>query len=591
MPIARFEMPDGRIARFEVPDGTTPEQAHQMISASLQPAAQPAAQHPQPAPDGTGNFGQNFAAGAGKAIVDLGRGAKQLLDIPANFLERNIGGQGLSRALGMPTAAQSAQQTQQDVDEARHLDAPLMKTGGGIAGNIVGNVAATVLGGRALQGAGALAKSQMLARAGQAVAAPAGYRQAAATGAALAGAQPVATGDSRALNTAVGALGGAGGQAVASGVSRVISPRVAPGVRELMDEGITPTPGQVLGGGFKSAEEKLSSVPVLGSFIRGGQDRATQDLNRAAINRALAPVGDKLPDGVVGRDAIAYTQQKLSNEYSRVLDNIGALKLDGQLTGDLKSIGKLVSSLPQNRGRQFKQVIDEQVLGRANEQGYMTSEGMKAAEAKLGELAASYRASPDADQRLFGQALGEAQRSVKGWVERNAPQGAAQELKNVNSGYANFKRIQKAAGMLGAEEGTFSAAQLQNAVKAGDRSKDKSSFARGGALMQDLSENAKSVLGNRVPNSGTADRSLAAMLLTAPVVGGMTLNPSLALLAAPAAAYTGAGQRTLANLLVRRPDLAKPLANYVEQIGNRVSPAIGGSSTNILANPPQKQTF
>jgi hypothetical protein len=31
MPIARFQMPDGRIARFEVPDGTTPEQAQAMI--------------------------------------------------------------------------------------------------------------------------------------------------------------------------------------------------------------------------------------------------------------------------------------------------------------------------------------------------------------------------------------------------------------------------------------------------------------------------------------------------------------------------------------------------------------------------------
>ena len=32
MPIARFEMPDGRIARFEVPEGTTPEQAQQLIA-------------------------------------------------------------------------------------------------------------------------------------------------------------------------------------------------------------------------------------------------------------------------------------------------------------------------------------------------------------------------------------------------------------------------------------------------------------------------------------------------------------------------------------------------------------------------------
>lgn len=35
MPVARFEMPDGRIARFEVPEGTTPEQAQALISKSL----------------------------------------------------------------------------------------------------------------------------------------------------------------------------------------------------------------------------------------------------------------------------------------------------------------------------------------------------------------------------------------------------------------------------------------------------------------------------------------------------------------------------------------------------------------------------
>lgn len=49
MPVAKFEMPDGRIARFEVPEGTTPEQAQAMIEAELQniPQAEPVAQDQQ----------------------------------------------------------------------------------------------------------------------------------------------------------------------------------------------------------------------------------------------------------------------------------------------------------------------------------------------------------------------------------------------------------------------------------------------------------------------------------------------------------------------------------------------------------------
>lgn len=43
MPIARFQLPDGRIGRFEVPEGTTPEQAQTLIQAQLPTLGQPAA--------------------------------------------------------------------------------------------------------------------------------------------------------------------------------------------------------------------------------------------------------------------------------------------------------------------------------------------------------------------------------------------------------------------------------------------------------------------------------------------------------------------------------------------------------------------
>lgn len=57
---------------------------------------------------------ERFAAGAGKALTDIGLGAKQLVGLAS----------------------------EKDVEEKRRLDAALMKTGMGVAGNVVGNLGA-----------------------------------------------------------------------------------------------------------------------------------------------------------------------------------------------------------------------------------------------------------------------------------------------------------------------------------------------------------------------------------------------------------------------------------------------------------------
>ena len=68
MPIARFEMPDGRIGRFEVPEGTTPEQAQRLIAESL-------AQTEQPETSGMARAGQLLARGAAPVAAGAGIGA------------------------------------------------------------------------------------------------------------------------------------------------------------------------------------------------------------------------------------------------------------------------------------------------------------------------------------------------------------------------------------------------------------------------------------------------------------------------------------------------------------------------------------
>lgn len=87
MPVARFQMPDGRVARFEVPDGTTPEQAQTMMEAHFsqsQPAQAAPAQKESAldAPNAVGTgYNRGLAALAGLPVdtvmnvIDLGKAA------------------------------------------------------------------------------------------------------------------------------------------------------------------------------------------------------------------------------------------------------------------------------------------------------------------------------------------------------------------------------------------------------------------------------------------------------------------------------------------------------------------------------------
>lgn len=101
-----------------------------------------------------------------------------------------------------------------------------------------------------------------------------------------------------------GALSGALGAGTVGAVkaaSRVVSPEVAPDVRQLLDEGVRLTPGQILGGGAKRAEEAMESIPVIGDAIKKGQSRGIEDFNRNVLDRVLAPVGGKAKSTEIGR--------------------------------------------------------------------------------------------------------------------------------------------------------------------------------------------------------------------------------------------------------------------------------------------------
>lgn len=410
--------------------------------------------------------GEKYAAGVGKAVTDVGRAIMQAM--PGSKMDRAA------------------------VDQIKRMDAPLMATTPGKLGYVTGSVAtaapmAMAPGANTLMGAGLYG---------------------AMTGALT----PVGTEDSVLGNSLMGMAGGMAGVGMANGLAGAIAPIVPKDAKALIDAGITLTPGQRMGGAWKRAEDAMTSIPVTGDAIRTAQRRTFEEFNAAVANRALAPIKAKLPAGVAGRDAIAYTERALGDAYESVLRQIGTVRADPAFAGEVANLRAMVrnSPMPPEVQAQFDKVIASQITGKLQGQSSMTAQTFKDAESELGRLSALYGADASADKQLLGDALQEAQAALRRLLERSAGPTLANDAKAANAGWAEFKRMQKASTFLGAKDGVFTPENYMNAVKALDKSKDKGAFARGGALGQDLGADALRVMGGTVPDSGTPFRTLMA---------------------------------------------------------------------------------
>lgn len=89
MPIAKIQMPDGRIAKFEVPEGTTPEQVMEFASGMEQPANATANKS-------WGDVGisavQNFPRSLGNIVSSIAGAVRHPIDTAGNVLDVAAGG-------------------------------------------------------------------------------------------------------------------------------------------------------------------------------------------------------------------------------------------------------------------------------------------------------------------------------------------------------------------------------------------------------------------------------------------------------------------------------------------------------------------
>lgn len=265
MPVYEVTAPNGKTFEVNAPDEATQDQvlayAKQQF-AGMEKRREASDAELRKMADPTGSFGDNLLAGAGKFFADTARGFGQRVGLVS----------------------------EDDVQEARRIDTPLMKTAGGITGNIVAGVTtlapiALVPGANTTAGATAM-------------------------GGVFGATQPFTNALESWLNPALGAAGGGGGQAVANWAG-----------------------GTVAQQGAQAAKQAAANAQKV---------QAAQSANKAGyvIPPADLPNASMMTEAVSGLSGKIKTAQQASAKNQSVTNEL-AKKAIGLSAGDTLDAGAL----------------------------------------------------------------------------------------------------------------------------------------------------------------------------------------------------------------------------------------------------------
>lgn len=262
----KIKTPSGKVITVKHPDGAS--------KAEILAYAQKNYGQAEPPKDWAANEmsgAKQFAAGAGKAITDIGRGIGQMTGMVSD----------------------------QSINDAKALDQPLMQTGAGTAGNLAGGIAA-------------FAPTAFIPGANT-------YAGAALVGGAMGALQPVAEGESRGVNIAAGTAGGLVGQAIGNAAGKGISKLTAKKSQNALKDAVLK---ESLDAGYVIPKSDVSPTFV-SNRMEGiaGKAALRQDAtirNQSTTNSLARKVLGLSDDQPISLDVIKKYQDDVSEPYRQV---------------------------------------------------------------------------------------------------------------------------------------------------------------------------------------------------------------------------------------------------------------------------------
>lgn len=380
--------------------------------------------------------------------------------------------------------------------------------------------------------------------------------------------QPVTGGDfysTKAAQTAVGGAAGKVGEIITGALGKVIAPRVSQEVSSLRAGGVEPTIGQMIGPRAAKIEEKMTSLPVIGSAIADARKRATEQMNKLAMNKALEPTGKTV--SAAGTEGISEVHSALSKAYDDLLPHLQFVP-DKQFMDDVAGNAQMQALAPEQVKRVMN-VFDRRVSDRlAQHGGALPGDIYKRVDSELEGLASGNGELAPAFKALRG--------AMRESLRRSSSPEAAAALDDIDRGFAEYAIIRDASSRTGSKEGLFSPEALSSeAMKSARTRVSKNVAAKREGALQDIGQASEKVLGRTIPDSGTAGRVLP-WALPAGISGAgasMGLDPITSLLlgygalGAGSSAYSRGGQNILRGILFDRPAGAQAARKAIEHAG------------------------
>ena len=366
--------------------------------------------------------------------------------------------------------------------------------------------------------------------------------------------------------------------ALTGGAFQRASPFISDSAKKLVDKGVNLTVGDAVGGGLKTIENAMTSIPAIGSSIKGAYQRSRDDFNRVIYEEVLDPlskVGFKkenltkaqldILNGSDGRATQSLVGNIISKEFDKIIPN---LKVSNKSVFE-KPINDIIEAnakkLTPEGVKSLKNDVDAFFYSLSDNVGDLSGNNYKQAISALSAEGVGFAVSPDRIVQRKAPVVNEIVSTMKKIIADKNP-ALSEKLKAVDKSFSNFVPIRETFKRITNAEVTPN--DVIRSIRQADKTKKK--FASGQANLQETATLGKEVLGQKLADSGTATRTAMSNVLLSGGggYGAGTLAPAIdPVLAGTVAGLTSSAYTPLGTNIMRRAITGYNPERYAPNIG------------------------